>query len=283
MKYIALLFFISKSAATTLCGTIVHSVATVAFGNYLSASTGLLLTFFRNPDKDDKTFSAQLRRYIIFTATVQLLSVLCLMTYMTTRFFQLNSETLPDLLRKDSVFMYSICAASSLTTFVKIIYVTSHSKNYLEDFFDPYSKKNVAPALNSYALNRPMIPQENEKHTHLEMLANPLTIIQIIFYIMIYFGQMVFQIYMRIKFPAPGYMNTFQIISILSMLSAIPLFLIVKHCTRSQKFLYVFIYPFVFQIYLHAGYISFYLYCDEGYLSSTLLFVSNFALSNVLR
>ena len=39
----------------------------------------------------------------------------------------------------------------------------------------------------------------------------------------------------------------------------------------------------MFQIYLHIGYICFYLYCDEGRLSSLLLLSGSFALGNVVR
>ncbi|KAF0467330.1 Sho1p [Gigaspora margarita] len=48
--------------------------------------------------------------------------------------------------------------------------------------------------------------------------------------------------------------------------------------------LYAFLlFPVIFQLYLHVGYVSFYLYCDEGFLSSVLLFISSFVLGNVLR
>ncbi|CAG8496175.1 6649_t:CDS:2, partial [Dentiscutata heterogama] len=255
-----------KSFASTLCGTIVHSVATVAFGNYLSATTGLFLTFFRSPDKDDTSWSAQLRRYIILTASSQLLGVICLMTYMTTRFFMLNNDVLPELLRRCSIVMYSICAASALTNFVRIIYVTcvtSRSKskdNLMPYFFEPLHFSNnpyvdntyLAPYganVNSHAANIKSQAEKEarEKETHHLMLSGPLTIIQIIFFTIIYIIQMIFQISMKIKYPSVGYMYTFQM------------------------------------IYLHVGYVSFYLYCDEGYLSSSLLFISNFALGNVLH
>ncbi|KAF0485744.1 hypothetical protein F8M41_022769 [Gigaspora margarita] len=152
MKYIILLFFISKSSASTLCGTIVRTVATVAFGNYLSATAGLFLTFFRSPDKDDDSFFAKLKRYIILSASAQILGVICLMTYMTTRFFMLNNEVLPELLSRCSIVMYSICGASTLTTFVRILHVSiatssshedtrrsSHEDQLMPAFFEPYT------------------------------------------------------------------------------------------------------------------------------------------------
>ena len=37
------------------------------------------------------------------------------------------------------------------------------------------------------------------------------------------------------------------------------------------------------QIYLHVGYVCFYLYCDEGHLSSALLLFIGFALGNVIH
>ncbi|PKY29120.1 hypothetical protein RhiirB3_482772 [Rhizophagus irregularis] len=79
-------------------------------------------------------------------------------------------------------------------------------------------------------------------------------------------------------------MGVFQWISILSMLLALPLlFLIRKQDYANEKTIYAFVYPFVIQIYLHVGYLCFYLYCDEGYLSSTLLLFSGFALGNVIH
>ncbi|CAG8481269.1 9228_t:CDS:2 [Gigaspora rosea] len=285
----------SKSSASTLCGTIVHTVATVAFGNYLSATTGLFLTFFRSPAKDDDSFFAKLRRYIILSASAQILGVICLMTYMTTRFFMLNNEVLPVLLSRCSIVMYSICGASALTTFVRIIYVTistssshedtkrsSHEDLLMPAFFEPYTSYTY-PYGNHDEDDSKAKKEERDKKTHHLMLSGPLTVIQIIFFTLIYIIQMIFQVYMKIKFPSVGYMYTFQMISILSMLFTIPLFILIR-CTKSfKKILYVFILPFVFQIYLHVGYISFYLYCDEGYLSSALLFISNFALGNVLH
>jgi len=111
-------------------------------------------------------------------------------------------------------------------------------------------------------------------------------IIRGIFFVPLYVIQMIFQIYLKIKFSPTGYMIIFQWISILSILFAIPLsgivmFMIDK--SHRGRLLYVFIYPFIFQIYLHIGYLCFFLYCNEGYLSSVLLFSSSFAMSNVLR
>ncbi|RIB30349.1 hypothetical protein C2G38_2152815 [Gigaspora rosea] len=111
--------------------------------------------------------------------------------------------------------------------------------------------------------------------------------IRILFFVPLYINQMLFQVYTTLKFPSNGYMMIFQWISILSILLAIPLYIIltviIGFKNHERKFLYVVLYPFVFQIYLHVGYLCFYLYCDEGYLSSGLLFLSSFALFNVLH
>ncbi|CAG8787754.1 26004_t:CDS:2, partial [Dentiscutata erythropus] len=123
-----------KSFASTLCGVIVHSVATIAFGNYLSATTGLFLTFFRSPDRKDYSWSAQLRKYVVLSASAQLLGVICLMTYMTTRFFMLNNDVLPEFLHRSSIAMYIVCAASAFTSFVRIIYLTSVTWPYLPNY-----------------------------------------------------------------------------------------------------------------------------------------------------
>ncbi|RIB06161.1 hypothetical protein C2G38_537485 [Gigaspora rosea] len=111
--------------------------------------------------------------------------------------------------------------------------------------------------------------------------------IRTLFLVPLYINQMLFQVYMILKFPSNGYMLIFQWISLLSILLAIPLFFILAVIlglkNNVRKLLYVVLYPFVFQIYLHVGYLCFYLYCDEGYLSSILLFISSFALFNVLH
>ncbi|CAG8476346.1 6845_t:CDS:1, partial [Dentiscutata heterogama] len=111
--------------------------------------------------------------------------------------------------------------------------------------------------------------------------------IRTLFLIPLYINQMLFQVYMLLKFPSNGYMLIFQWVSLLSILFAIPLYFILAIFwglkNNERKFLYVVLYPFVFQIYLHVGYLCFYLYCDEGYLSSILLFLSSFALFNVLH
>ncbi|RIB13041.1 hypothetical protein C2G38_2144751 [Gigaspora rosea] len=212
IKYIILLFFISKSSASTLCGTIVHTVATVAFGNYLSATTGLFLTFFRSPAKDDDSFFAKLRRYIILSASAQILGVICLMTYMTTRFFMLNNEVLPVLLSRCSIVMYSICGASALTTFVRIIYVTistssshedtkrsSHEDLLMPAFFEPYTSYTY-PYGNHDEDDSKAKKEERDKKTHHLMLSGPLTVIQIIFFTLIYIIQMIFQIYLHVGY-----------------------------------------------------------------------------------
>ncbi|CAG8452025.1 12832_t:CDS:2 [Ambispora gerdemannii] len=74
-KYIVLLSLISASSASTLCDAIVHSVSRIAFANYLSFSIGLFLTFFSSPSKDETTFFAKLRRFIIRTAVIQFMAV----------------------------------------------------------------------------------------------------------------------------------------------------------------------------------------------------------------
>jgi hypothetical protein len=110
-------------------------------------------------------------------------------------------------------------------------------------------------------------------------------IIRAILFIPIYVIQMIFQAYMKNNFPSSGYMIAFQWISLLSILFAFPLGILIaiEGEYASEKLLYIFIYPFVFQIYLHIGYVCFYLYCDEGYLSSALLLSGSFALGNVLH
>ncbi|CAG8464737.1 6575_t:CDS:2, partial [Acaulospora morrowiae] len=120
-KYVLLLFLVnlaSISSASTLCNQIVHSVSHVAFGNYLSFSSGTFLTFFSTPSKDDKSFSAKLKRLVIRTAVIQLMGVLALMTFMTTRFFILNSLQTPELLNGCSTVMYVFCVLNALTQIV---------------------------------------------------------------------------------------------------------------------------------------------------------------------
>ncbi|KAF0446322.1 high osmolarity signaling protein sho1 [Gigaspora margarita] len=111
--------------------------------------------------------------------------------------------------------------------------------------------------------------------------------ISMIFFVPLYINQMLIQAYTVLNFPSNGYMLIFQWVSLLSILLAIPLYIIlvvfIGFKNNERKFLYVVLYPFVFQIYLHVGYLCFYLYCNEGYLSSILLFLSSFALFNVLH
>src|ERR1043166_4728360 len=99
----------------TLCNNIVHSVSSVAFGNYLSFSSGILLTFFNNPSKNDTSLSAKLKRFIIQTAVSQLMAVLALMTFMTIKFFILNDIESPKFIRICSLVMYGLCGATTLT------------------------------------------------------------------------------------------------------------------------------------------------------------------------
>jgi len=108
-------------------------------------------------------------------------------------------------------------------------------------------------------------------------------VLDTIFFTAIYIIQMIFQVNLKSNFPSTGYMFLFQWISILSILFTIPLCYHINKKKNFEKSIYTVLYPFVFQIYLHVGYISFYLYCDEGYLSSTLLFFSSFILNNVRR
>ncbi|CAB4384143.1 unnamed protein product [Rhizophagus irregularis] len=240
-KLVVLLFLVNisfVSGASTLCNSLVRSVSRVAFANYLSFSGGLFLTFFSNPSKDDKSFFAKLKRFLIRTAVIQLMAVLSLMTFMTTRFFMLNNIESPVIIRSSSIAMYVFCAVTAvLTQFIR------------DRFF-----RNVTRA---------------------------------VLFIPIYVIQMIFQVYMKNNFPSSGYMFAFQWVSILSVLFAIPLFCILSCLEKkeyaTEKLLYIFIYPFVFQIYLHIGYVCFFLYCDEGYLSSVLLLSSSFALGNVLH
>jgi hypothetical protein len=211
----------------TLCNHIVHSVSSVAFGNYLSFSSGTLLTFFNNPSKNDKSFFARLKRFIIQTAVSQLMALLAFMTFMTTKFFTLNNIELPRFLSICSLIMYSLCIATTLTQF---------------------------------------IPKDCTKFNR--------NIIRAGLFPLIYIVQMIFQIYLKLKFSPSGYMGVFQWISILSMLLVFPLWYLIKRQEYAdQKVLYPFIYPFVIQIYLHVGYV--------GYLSSALLLFSGFALGNV--
>lgn len=115
------------------------------------------------------------------------------------------------------------------------------------------------------------------------------SMVRALIFIPIYVTQMVFQVYMLIKFQSSGYMIAFQWISVLSIFFAFPLFTLLVIIGTfggefvAEKFLYVIIYPFVFQIYLHIGYVCFFLYCDEGYLSSVLLLSGSFALGNVIH
>ncbi|CAG8521292.1 8294_t:CDS:2 [Rhizophagus irregularis] len=255
-NFVVLLFLINVSFVSgtpTLCNVtlvqsndtlvqsndtlLVQSVSRVAFANYLSFSGGLLLTFFSNPSKYDKTPFAILKRFLIRTAVIQLMAVLILMTFMTNRFFKLNGFAMPELLRSSSIAMYVFCAAVIVLT---------------QCIVDKYNR-NVTRA---------------------------------IFFVPIYVIQMIFQVYMKFNHPSSGYMLVFQSISIFSLLFAIPLSCIL-YCFEEEhaikKLLYILIYPYVFQTYLHIGYISFFLYCDEGYLSSALLLSGSFSLGNVLH
>ncbi|PKK60377.1 hypothetical protein RhiirC2_793395 [Rhizophagus irregularis] len=239
-KFIVLSLFLinvpSVLSDPTLCNNIVHSVSSVAFGNYLSFSSGILLTFFNNPSKNDTSLFAKLKRSLVQTAVSQLMAVLALMTFMTIKFFILNSIELPRFLNLCSLVMYGLCGATTLTQCI------------------PSKFKSVRNTIRAGL------------------------------FVPIYIDQMIFQIYMKLKFSPPGYMGVFQWISILSMLLALPLlFLIRKQDYANEKTIYAFVYPFVIQIYLHVGYLCFYLYCDEGYLSSTLLLFSGFALGNVIH
>ncbi|CAB5367714.1 unnamed protein product [Rhizophagus irregularis] len=118
-KFVVLLFLINisfVSGASTLCNSLVRSVSRVAFANYLSFSGGLFLTFFSNPSKDDKSFFAKLKRFLIRTAVIQLMAVLSLMTFMTTRFFTLNNIESPVFIRSSSIAMYVFCAVTAVLT-----------------------------------------------------------------------------------------------------------------------------------------------------------------------
>ncbi|GBC38421.2 high osmolarity signaling protein Sho1 [Rhizophagus irregularis DAOM 181602=DAOM 197198] len=134
-NFVVLLFLINVSFVSgtpTLCNVtlvqsndtlvqsndtlLVQSVSRVAFANYLSFSGGLLLTFFSNPSKYDKTPFAILKRFLIRTAVIQLMAVLILMTFMTNRFFKLNGFAMPELLRSSSIAMYVFCAAVIVLT-----------------------------------------------------------------------------------------------------------------------------------------------------------------------
>src|SRR3954452_16414321 len=118
-KYVILsLLLINVSSVLsdpTLCNSIVHSVSNIAFGNYLSFSSGVLLTFFNNPSKNDKSFFARLKRFLIQTAVSQLMAILAFMTFLTTRFFTLNDIALPRFLNLCSLVMYGLCGATTLT------------------------------------------------------------------------------------------------------------------------------------------------------------------------
>jgi hypothetical protein len=237
--FIFFMFLINVSSASTMCNIIVRDVAMVAFGNYLSFTVGLLLTFFSSPSDNEEGFIVKLKRFVIQTAVIQLMALLALMNYMTIRFFTLNDKIVPSIINLCSLIMYSLCGAITLTQVI----LNRKWRNIIRGFF----------------------------------------------FVPLYVIQMIFQVYFKINFPPSGYMIVFQWISILSILLAIPLYLIcifmfiVKGKFHEARLLYVFIYPFIFQIYLHVGYVCFFLYCNEGYLSSALLFFSSFALSNVLR
>src|SRR5438046_2541895 len=118
-KYVVLLLLLinvsSVLSDSTLCNSIVHSVSNIAFGNYLSFSSGILLTFFNDPSKNDTSFFARLKRFLIQTAVSQLMAVLALMTFMTTKFFILNNIVLPRFLYLCSLVMYGLCGATTLT------------------------------------------------------------------------------------------------------------------------------------------------------------------------
>ncbi|GET61463.1 hypothetical protein GLOIN_2v121831 [Rhizophagus irregularis DAOM 181602=DAOM 197198] len=237
--FIFFMFLINVSSASTMCYVIVRDVAHVAFGNYLSFTIGLLLTFFSNPPDDEEGFIAKLKRFVIRTAVIQFMVLLALMTYMTIRFFSLNDKIVPSFINICSLIMYSLCGVITLTQVI----TNRRWRNIVRGFF----------------------------------------------FVPLYVIQIIFQIYFKINFSPSGYMIVFQWISILSILLAIPLFFIcififiMKEKFHKGRLLYIFIYPFIFQIYLHVGYVCFFLYCNEGYLSSVLLFFSSFALSNVLR
>ncbi|CAG8605392.1 14613_t:CDS:2, partial [Dentiscutata heterogama] len=110
--------------------------------------------------------------------------------------------------------------------------------------------------------------------------------ILVISLISVYIIQLIVQTYFKDHVPSTGYILWFQWISLLSPLLTIPIHIILSYISSEDDehaATYSLIYPVLFQIYLHVGYISFYLYCDEGYLSSGLLFLSGFVLNNVIR
>ncbi|CAB4479707.1 unnamed protein product [Rhizophagus irregularis] len=250
-NFVVLLFLINVSfvsGAPTLCNNIVQSVSQVAYSDYLSFSGGLFLTFFSNPSKNDQSFFAKLKRFLIRTAVIQFMAILSLMTFMTTRFFTLNNLVLPEFLRVCSLAMYGCCGVMTLTHFIGRNMISICSCNaHTTRFFRIVTRAVI--------------------------------------FIPIYVIQMIFQVYLKNNFPSTGYMFAFQWISILSILFAIPLciLIIIEKLFWSVKLLYIFIYPFVFQIYLHVGYVCFFLYCDEDFISSVLLLASGFALGNVLK
>lgn len=263
-KFVVLLFLINVSfvsGAPTLCNNIVQSVSQVAFTNYLSFSGGLFLTFFLNPFQNNKSFFARVKRFLIRTAVIQFMAVLSLMTFMTIRFFTLNNLVLPEFLRLCSLAMYACCGAITLTQFIGRRCFPSVS--------------NASCSCN--ANNARCFCNENKARFFRNAT-------RAVIFIPIYVIQIIFQFYMKNNFPSSGYMFAFQWVSILSILLAIPLcFLVIKGAYTSEKLLYIFIYPFVFQIYLHIGYVCFFLYCDEDFISSALLLASGFALGNVLE
>ncbi|CAG8657341.1 24891_t:CDS:2, partial [Dentiscutata erythropus] len=225
---------------------ITHSVSHVAFGNYLSFSSGLSLSFFSKPSTDDASVFAKIQKILISrTVDIQLSALFVLMTYMTIRFFELNNENLPELLRKCSIAMYVFCG---LLIFNAFLATFRKKKIKIIEFFGYI----WGPSL-----------------------------------IAIYIIQMIFQVYLKNNFPSTGYMFIFQWISLLSILLVFPLTLTLKFTSLGKmiedKDSYALIFSIALQLYLHVGYISFFLYCDEGYLSSGLLFLGSFALGNMIR
>src|SRR6266498_3732336 len=105
--FLILLLFLPIASAITLCTNITKNVSEVAFGNYLSFLSGLLLSFFKSPKEVEQGLFFKLKRFLTTTALYQFTLLISYIAFLTTYAFTENDREIPKALSILSYLIYS--------------------------------------------------------------------------------------------------------------------------------------------------------------------------------